>query len=177
MAEQAYLIWGLALIGACVLLTLVEVFVPSMGLISLVALLVGVAGVGCLFSVSTAWGIAGLLVLVVLIPMTIAFGVKTMPSTYFGRRLLYGDEGEDHPVLAGTDQQPFAHLVGQTGTAVGDLRPVGIARFGEEKVEVLSEVALVRAGTPVVVTSAEGMQVKVRPVDGSGSGSRDPGLG
>lgn len=163
--HDAYLIWGLSLIAACVLLVGIEVFIPSMGLISVIATVVGISGVVCLFSVSTVWGVTGMLVLVVLIPITVGFGIKVMPDTYFGKRLLYGEDGESQPVLKGgaEEQEPYARLIGAEGVAVGDLRPVGNARFGEEKVEVLSEVSLIRSGTRVVVTSAEGMQVKVRP--------------
>jgi membrane-bound serine protease (ClpP class) len=52
--------------------------------------------------------------------------------------------------------------VGQTGTAESDLRPVGVARFGEQRVDVVSEGGYVRAGTRVRVIAVEGARIVVR---------------
>ena len=53
-------------------------------------------------------------------------------------------------------------LVGQLGTAESDLRPVGVARFGERRVDVVSEGGYVRAGSPVRVREVEGGRIVVR---------------
>ena len=52
-----FLFWGLGLVAAALLLIVVEVFVPSAGLISLTATGCAIAGVYCLFKVSVGWGI------------------------------------------------------------------------------------------------------------------------
>jgi membrane-bound serine protease (ClpP class) len=55
-------------------------------------------------------------------------------------------------------------LLGATGVAVTDLRPAGVARFGEEKVDVVAESEYIAAGTPVRVITEEGYRHVVRPV-------------
>ncbi len=55
-------------------------------------------------------------------------------------------------------------LVGQTGTAITDLRPSGTALIGDERVDVVSEAEWIQAGTPIRVVSAEGYRHVVRPV-------------
>ena len=65
----AVVVSGLALLAASLLLIVVEVFVPSGGVISLVAAVVAVAGVVCLFRVSVLWGFAGLLSMAILAPL------------------------------------------------------------------------------------------------------------
>jgi membrane-bound serine protease (ClpP class) len=80
-----------------------------------------------------------------------------------GRRLILGAQEED-----AEDAPPavdrLAALVGQEGVVVTDLRPVGVIRIGQEKVDALSETRLVRAGERVRVVSVEGGTLKVRPV-------------
>lgn len=161
---ETLLIWGLALLALALILVFIEIFVPSMGLIAIVATLVGVAGIVCLFKVSTAWGFTGVAVAVVLVPTIVAFGFKVLPSTPLGKKLLFGEDGEHRPVLGDEPRDEYANLVGMQGDALTDLRPVGVARFGAQRVDVLSEVAYVRAGQRVRVTAVEGLTIKVRPV-------------
>jgi membrane-bound serine protease (ClpP class) len=65
-------------------------------------------------------------------------------------------------------------LIGQTGVAISELRPVGTAEFGGERVDVSTEGDFVPAGTPVTVVQAEGMRLVVRPVRQVSSGSTSP---
>lgn len=47
-------------------------------------------------------------------------------------------------------------LIGATGVALTDLRPAGVARFGEERVDVVADAHWIGAGTPVRIVRAEG---------------------
>lgn len=53
-------------------------------------------------------------------------------------------------------------LVGTEGTAISDLRPAGVARFGSDRVDVVSEGDFVNAGARVRVLRVEGNRVTVR---------------
>jgi membrane-bound serine protease (ClpP class) len=66
-------------------------------------------------------------------------------------------QGPDSFVSA--DESRFA---GQVGVAESDLRPVGVARFGDERVDVISEGGYVAAGTRVRVLHVEGARIVVR---------------
>ncbi|MBZ0170816.1 MAG: hypothetical protein K8E66_00400, partial [Phycisphaerales bacterium] len=66
MTGDALLIWGLALIGIAAVLLLVEVFVPSGGLIAAIAGVSALSGVIMLWNFSTMWGIIGLLAVLIL---------------------------------------------------------------------------------------------------------------
>ena len=161
---EAMLIWGIALLAVALLLVLVEVLVPSAGLISITAALVGIAGLVCLYMVDWKWGVAGTGAAVVLVPIIVYYGFQMMPTTSFGKKMLFGESGEHEPVLKSDGVDEFAALVGMEGDALTDLRPVGVAKIGKERLDVLSEVSYVRAGTRVRVTAVEGTTVKVRPV-------------
>jgi membrane-bound serine protease (ClpP class) len=58
-----------------------------------------------------------------------------------------------------------SYLIGQTGTAMSDLRPAGVARFGDERVDVVSDGDYVAAGNRLRVLRAEGNRVVVRPLE------------
>jgi membrane-bound serine protease (ClpP class) len=65
-------------------------------------------------------------------------------------------------------------LIGKTGTAVSELRPVGVAEILGERVDVTSEGGFLPAGTPITVVHAEGMRLVVRPLRQVTPGSNPP---
>ncbi len=78
----------------------------------------------------------------------------------------------------------FSYLDGTTGVATSDLRPAGVARFGDERIDVVTEGEFVSARSAVRVLRVEGNRVTVRAVDeapddrsgpGDASGSSGPG--
>jgi membrane-bound serine protease (ClpP class) len=54
--------------------------------------------------------------------------------------------------------------VGRTGTAVTNLRPVGVGEFDGERTDVICEAGHLPKGTPIIVTKAKGYQKIVRAV-------------
>jgi membrane-bound serine protease (ClpP class) len=59
---------------------------------------------------------------------------------------------------------PRGDLVGQEGVALTDLRPAGTARFGTERVDVVTEGEYVSQGAPIRVVRSEGYRHVVMPV-------------
>jgi len=55
-------------------------------------------------------------------------------------------------------------LHGKTGTAMSDLRPAGIARIGDERVDVVSDGDYIPSGATILVRHVEGNRVTVREV-------------
>jgi len=64
-------------------------------------------------------------------------------------------------------------LLGAIGTAITDLRPAGVARFGNDRVDVVSEGDYISVGSPITVLRVEGSRVTVRQVD-TGTNPIDP---
>ena len=58
-----------------------------------------------------------------------------------------------------------SHLVGTMGTAASDLRPAGVARFGDERVHVVTEGDYISTGTRIRVLRIEGTSAVVRGLD------------
>src|SRR5437016_6064693 len=114
------LAWGLVLLAAALLLVVIEIFIPSAGLISIVAGLIGIAGIVCLFQESAGWGLAGAATALFLVPIIFYFGFKLMPSTPFGKKLLYGESGRHEPVIPEDHGSELEALLGAEGEAVSD---------------------------------------------------------
>ena len=165
--NESHLIWGVGLIGAALLLVFVEVFIPSGGLIALVAAIAAIAGVWQLFVYDFVWGVIGLLGVVVMTPVIISFGLKVLPSTPIGRKMFFGDappEDDEQRLereLAARDS--LQALRGVEGKAATDLRPVGVVILDGRRYDALAEGAFIDAGTTVRVTVVDGTQIKVRP--------------
>jgi len=87
---------------------------------------------------------------------------RYLPRTRAAHALvLEGAIGEQAP-----PRERLEALVGAIGTAVTDLRPAGTARFGERKVDVVSEGEFIPRGETVRVVEVEGARVVVRKEEG-----------
>jgi membrane-bound serine protease (ClpP class) len=158
------LIWGVLLIGLSLILLGAEAFIPSGGLISLVAAAVAISGAVCLFKVDWKWGAVGIGTLIVLGPLIFIFALQLMPSTRMGRKLMFGEQGEERPVLSEEAAHELDGLVGSEALVLTDLRPVGSIRLGEQRFDALAEISYIPAGTKVRVVSVEGTTIRVRAV-------------
>lgn len=161
---ESLLVWGLALVAATLVLVVIELFVPSAGLVGALAAICGIAGVVCLSMHDWRWGLGSGLMLIVLVPLMVVFGLQIMPSTPIGRKLVHGESGEPTTALDPDAPNAYAEMVGKEADVVTDLRPVGQIRIGGVKYDAMSEIAFVRAGTKVRVTSVKDQQIRVRPV-------------
>jgi len=165
---DSMLLIGLGLLALSIVLIVVEVFVPSGGVIAIVAGIVAISGVVTLFRVSTTWGLAGLLAMVILIPTAVAFGLRIWPYTPVGRRMLMGSRTEEDVerdrAQTRQEREQWQALLGAEGEAMTDLRPVGVVQIDGRRYDALAEVNFIDAGTRVRVTIVDGKQIKVRPL-------------
>ena len=160
---ETLLVWGLGLIAVAFLLLVIDIFLPSAGLLLFVALSIAIAGVVCLYNHSVTWGIIGTLLVLVGSPSLFFIGLQVMPHTPIGRKLIPPDALDLEPSGPPTPS-PLAKLVGQEADVVSDLRPIGVIRIGDQRLDALSETNLIRAGTRVRIVAVEGTEVRVRAV-------------
>lgn len=166
MIDNTLLMWGFGLMGAALLLVVIELMVPSGGIIAVTAIVVTIAAIAAFFKYDTMWGVSSLAFTIVMIPVVFHYAFKIIPYTPMGKRLILGQKDEEETqreVLAEQQARDEEQaLVGLTGVALTDLRPVGAAQIEGNRIEVLAEGGAISAGTPIRVTSVQGNQVKVR---------------
>lgn len=159
-------IWGFGLFAVAFALVVIELFIPSGGIIAITAFIVTVGAIAAFFQESTMWGMTSVLFTLVATPVVLHFAFKIMPHTPVGRRLILGTKTDEeaHQQMVQAQQQSEAEqaLVGASGVALTDLRPVGAADIEGQRVEVLAEGGIISAGTPLKVTAVQGNVVKVR---------------
>lgn len=154
---------GLALLLylACSALLVAEVFVPSGGLLTLMALAFLALGIFLFFKQSAFVGWTGVVVAALLIPTVLVLSYRIFPKTRFGRAVTLAPpqrtRGDAIP-----DTQDLAELKGETGLVLKPLRPVGICVFSGRKVECVAQNGYVDIGASVTVIRIEGTQVTVR---------------
>ncbi|QDV07694.1 hypothetical protein Poly30_32230 [Planctomycetes bacterium Poly30] len=146
------------LFAAGLVLIIAEVFVPSMGLLGLAATLCIAGSIGMAFYEDTGAGATMLVATAVLVPLVMTFGIKLFPSTPMGKKLMArGYSFEDG---AGVDRRDQS-LAGKTGIVEAPLRPAGIARIEDRRVDVVSRGELIDRGEPIVVVEVSGNRVIV----------------
>lgn len=140
-------------------LVVAEVFFPSLGALSILAVLSLVGSVLFAFRESSEAGVTFLVIAVVGGLGTALFAFKLLPKTPWGRRMIVAGPTFAHDPAA-TDPQ-VRDLLGKTGRAVSMLRPAGIAEIDGRRVDCVTVGEMLDAGTPVKVTRLEGNRVVV----------------
>jgi membrane-bound serine protease (ClpP class) len=151
MIDQLLLVGLLILVGY-VLLALEFLVIPGFGIAGLGGL--GCLGAGAVLSVKYFGSFTGGLVVVALIAVTTLLLLR-LPRTRYGRLMVHRDS------LQGATATESLLEPGARGVAESDLRPAGIARFGEVRESVVTDGDYVAAGEPVVVIEVEGGRVVV----------------
>lgn len=163
---------GLIIFGLGITLILVEAFfIPGFGVFGILGGIGALAGVymsmlGGL-PVSGDFARAGTVLssALALVLVSSWFMVKRLPSN---RRLtnLGIFLGEETSAETGyTSQIRRVDLLGREGVALTDLRPAGTARFGEERVDVVTESEWIEEGSRISVVASEGYRQVVRLVE------------
>jgi membrane-bound serine protease (ClpP class) len=151
--------WPIVLLLAAAALMMLEVMLPSFGMLGLLSATAYVFAVVIAFKQSTADGFVvagtGLLVL----PAAFLLGFRLIRKTPFGRKtLLEGPPAESiHRGFA------IHTLLGQSGVALTDLRPSGVAEIGGVRTDVTAATAFVQKSTRVTVIQVDGTRVVVEP--------------
>jgi membrane-bound ClpP family serine protease len=154
-------LWPLLCVSLGLILIVVEVFVPSGGLIGLLAAGLILYGVGLAFWHSTALGIRFLVGVGLALPLVMALSVYLWPRTPLARRVALRPPEAEEIRDAITDHR-LNHLVGQFGRAVTPLRPAGLAAFEGRRIDSQAEEGMIPTGTLIQAVRVQGRRLIVR---------------
>jgi membrane-bound serine protease (ClpP class) len=161
---------ALILLVVGLLLAVLEVLVPSGGLLALLSGSSLIAGVVCAWYQSPAWGIGTLVTSMVMVPAVVLAGFRVLPHTALGRRMILAAPEPTEAASADADQADSARSrdgeipIGAEGHAGNDLRPAGTGRFGDQRVSVVTEGEWIDNGSAIRVVRVEGNRVVVEPI-------------
>ncbi len=160
--DQLSIIILLYVIG--LLLLVLEVFIPSHGLLTVGALVCLGFAVAGTFARDTTAGIIGVAACAITIPTVFFLGIKYIRYLPMGHRLAPPNPaaGQTGPAFDPTDYQAY---MGKVGRAVTALRPAGICEFAGRRVQCVAEAGIIDPGTHVVGVEMHLNNLVVRPVE------------
>lgn len=158
------LAWVVAMFLVGLGIIVLEVFVPSGGVLGFVSLAAILASIVTAFvELGAQAGVAMIAITVVAVPLVLGMAFRWFPHTALGRRVLPPPPEAADVVPDAPSRRRARDLVGQTGTTSSDLLPWGTVAVGGADIEAVSESGPLDAGTPVEVVAAQGAAVVVRP--------------
>jgi membrane-bound ClpP family serine protease len=155
------LTWAIVLMLAGCALVVLEVFIPSGGLLSFLSALAIVASIVMAFRRDSNTGLGFLLITMVAVPSVIALAFKYWPHTPMGKAFL----GE---LTTAEEMQPEdtrRELVGRVGIAKSTMLPAGSVQIDGRLLDAVSQGMAIEVGEPVVVIEVKANRVVVRPAD------------
>jgi membrane-bound ClpP family serine protease len=155
-----WLILAIILYLACALTLVAEVFVPSGGLLSVLALLFLAGGIYIFFYYSPVAGWVGVLLALVVVPVALFVAFKMLPHMEFGKHVVLEpserENGDGVP-----DSKSLRELIGKSGVCLTPLRPVGTCDINGQRIQCVAESGLIEKGKKISVISVEGIRVVV----------------
>ena len=175
--DEGTMLWAFVLLGVALFLLFMELFIPSGGMLALVGAAAVIGSLVCFFLYSTTAGLFALGIGIVFGPVGAWLVFRWWIDSPLGRRMILGGDQmnlgqspeESYSASAHAQKERASNmqdLVGTSGVAETPLRPVGVVRLGERRIQALSEHGIIEAGTTIVVTEALDNQLKVRPSEG-----------
>ncbi len=152
---------ALLLYFAAIVLAFVDLFVPSGGLLVIVAALGGIAAVLFAFRSGNTAGMGMLTLVIASVPVFAFLAIRIWPHTPIGRRIIlklpeptYGS-----PVIG---DDPLRELVGQVFQIEAAFLPTGQLRVGHLRHNALAESGFIEAGAHVKVIAVRERNLIVR---------------
>ncbi len=166
--------WALFLLLGGLCLVALELFVPSAGIIGIVAATLIVGGIIVGFMDSLTTGALMLMIAVVALPVLLTIMFKVWPHTPLGKRILLKDlKPEDVLPKKSHYKKRNDSLVGKLGVAKTKMLPSGIVVIDGEKFDAISEGFAIDEGDAVKIISVREHRIYVQPYDGKIGDSAD----
>jgi len=151
--------WSIFLCVLTVVTVILEIMTPSMGLLTVVALMFSGGSIFLAFRVTESFGYAMVGVNVAIWPLCLWLGMHFLQWSPFVHR-----EEMQGGIQNSPDAPRLRQLVGQEGMTLTTLRPGGAAMIGELRVDVVTQGKFVEPNTAVKVIQVEGSRVVVEPI-------------
>lgn len=143
---------------------IIELFVPSGGILGLVSIGSLLVSVGLAFRQGPWIGLSFLAFAVVAVPGALAIALRWWPHTPMGRRLLLEVPDAEKVLPDSAARRELKSLVGHVGETKSWMTPSGAVEVDGRLIDALSEGLAIEPGRRVRVVEVRGSRVFVRPV-------------
>ena len=159
-----YLLLAILLFATSGILIVIEIFVPSFGLLTLFSIL-SLSGGLLLIRNSTSLGIwTGVILAGLIIPLVLWITYKLFPKTPIGKAIHL--KAPIVPLGEGISKaQTNKNLIGKKGQVVSKLRPIGICNIEGKRIECISEAGFIEKDVDVLVIDFKGASLLVRKIN------------
>ncbi|MEZ6094259.1 MAG: NfeD family protein [Pirellulaceae bacterium] len=155
--------WAYILLGVGLLIVVVELFVPSAGILGVLASVFLISSVIVGFVDSMQTGAIVLLILLVSLPLMFLALVKIWPYTPLGRRILAKPATRDEIMPRDEYTEHIQHLVGKVGRAKTKMLPSGIVIIDDRQHDAVSDGFAIEPGDPVKVVAVKFNRIYIQP--------------
>ena len=143
-----------------------EMFVPSGGVIAILATAAVITSVVMVFvNEGPLLGFLYLAATAIVLPLAIASAIRWWPHTPMGRRILNLPPESEREAMMEQEEDPRMALIGRRGHALSDMLLSGAISIDGRSYDAVSETTAINRGDPIQVTDLEGNRIVVRPVD------------
>ncbi len=161
-------LWSILLLLAGIAIVCVEIFVPSGGVLGVLAALCFLGAIVVAFMQSVQTGLIMLTVTAAVVPAVIAAGVHIWPNTPIGRRIL--GKLPEHPDEVLPDSESYRglkNLLGRRGRSNCKMLPGGSVVIDRRSYEAVSLGMAIDEHSPVEVVDVRMGRLVVRPCEES----------
>jgi len=162
---MSYLVWAVLLLVAGMAIAVLELFIPSAGLLGFIAFGSVVAALVLAYLEGPMAFIVFSGITLVALPAGLALALKYWPHTPMGRRFILAAPRGDEVMPSSEDRDALHDLVGELVEAKCDMLPGGAVTYNGRTIDAMSEGIAIDAGQMVRVVRVDGNRLVVRPAD------------
>lgn len=159
------LIWATLVLCLGLMLLVAELFLPSGGVLGIMAGLALIGSVALAFQQSGRAGLLFLLVVLVALPTIVGVGLHLWPRTPIGRRMLLARPNPEDIDSTNEVDRHLHSLVGKVGRTLTQLRPAGMTEIDGRRIDTVAEGMIIEQGELVRVLDVQGRRVVVRKLE------------
>lgn len=167
------IVWAAILLLLGLTLAVLELFVPSGGLIGLLSVLSIVASIALAFRHGSWTGLGFMGLTLIGLPLMLVLALQIWPRTPMGRRLLLAVPRSEEVLPDNELRRELKGLVGRVGKARSLMLPSGPVEIDGRVYDALSQGMAIEPGTWVKVVEVRGTRIVVQPSE-SAPPPRDP---
>ena len=157
-------VWVLLLLVVGLAVMVLEVFLPSGGILGFLSLTAIVAAIATAFlEMGATAGFVVLAVATVVVPTVLALAFRWFPETPLGRRVLPPPPDPADVAPAAAWRRKLEKLLGRSGRALSEMLPWGVVEIDGMRVEAQSDGGPIECGAEVQAVSVQGRHLVVTP--------------